>query len=69
MLTDVRLEKLAKNLVNYSCRVKKGEKVWIDFSGVDYQLPRKQVPRYARLGQEEERKRSERHEKRCAGRR
>ena len=38
MLTDVRLEKLAKNLVNYSCRVKKGEKVWIDFSGVDYQL-------------------------------
>lgn len=38
MLIDVRLEKLAKNLVNYSCRVKKGEKVWIDFSGVDYQL-------------------------------
>ncbi len=38
MITDARLEKLAKNLVNYSCSVKKGEKVWIDVSGVDYQL-------------------------------
>ena len=38
MITDARLEKLAKNLVNYSCSVKKGEKVWIDVTGVDYQL-------------------------------
>lgn len=39
MLKDVRLEKLAYNLVNYSCRIEKGDKVWIDVSGVDNVLP------------------------------
>jgi aminopeptidase len=39
MLKDVRLEKLAHNLVNYSCAVKAGEKVWIDASGTGSELP------------------------------
>jgi len=30
---DPRIEKLAKNLVNYSCRVQKGEKVLIECAG------------------------------------
>jgi hypothetical protein len=38
MLHDVRQRTLAKNLVNYSCRIKKGEKVWIDAFGIDYQM-------------------------------
>ncbi|MDR3263508.1 MAG: aminopeptidase [Clostridiales bacterium] len=39
MLSDIRLAKLAKNLVNYSCDLKKGEKLLIEFSdSVDYQL-------------------------------
>ncbi len=38
MICDERQQVLAKNLVNYSCRVQKGEKVWIDASGCDYQL-------------------------------
>lgn len=32
---DSRLEKLAENLVNYSCKVKKGEKVLISMSGFE----------------------------------
>lgn len=39
MLADPRLEKLAFNLVNYSCAVKDNEKVWIDVTGVDSTLP------------------------------
>ena len=31
---DERIKKLAYNLVNYSCRVQKGEKVLISCSGV-----------------------------------
>lgn len=31
---DERIKKLAYNLVNYSCRVKKGEKVLISCSGI-----------------------------------
>ncbi|MDR3292515.1 MAG: aminopeptidase [Clostridiales bacterium] len=39
MLSDSRLAKLAKNLVRYSCDLKAGEKVLIEFSdSVDYQL-------------------------------
>lgn len=38
MLKDIRQQTLAKNLVNYSCELKKGEKVWIDAFGVDYQF-------------------------------
>ena len=38
MISDARQEKLAKNLVNYSIKVGKGDKVWIDAIGCDYQL-------------------------------
>ncbi len=38
MLVDPRIRTLAHNLVNYSCKLKKGESVYIDASGVDYQL-------------------------------
>ena len=30
---DVRIKKLAENLVNYSCKVKEGEKVYINYIG------------------------------------
>ena len=32
---DERIKKLASNLVNYSCRVKKGEKVLISCTGTE----------------------------------
>lgn len=35
MIHDNRQKILADNLVNYSCAVKKGDKVWIDVSGAD----------------------------------
>lgn len=38
MIEDARQVKLAKNLVNYSVKVGKGDKVWIDAKGCDYQL-------------------------------
>lgn len=38
MIEDVRQKTLAKNLVEYSVKVGKGDKVWIDASGCDYQL-------------------------------
>ena len=38
MLHDVRQQKLASNLVNCSCQVKKGDRVWIDARGCDWQL-------------------------------
>ncbi len=37
-MTDERINLLAKNLVNYSCSLKKGEKVLIEAKGVDYML-------------------------------
>ncbi len=38
MICDERQKKLAKNLVNFSCRVQKGEKVWTDAFGFDYHM-------------------------------
>ena len=38
MLSDVRIKKLANVLVDYSVSCKKGDKVWIDYTGCDYQL-------------------------------
>lgn len=35
MLVDPRMRKLAHNLVNYSCSVRRGENVWIEAYGVD----------------------------------
>ena len=37
-MIDERIKKLAKNLVNYSCDLKKGEKILIEAKGVDYML-------------------------------
>jgi aminopeptidase len=37
-MTDPRLTKLAKNLINYSCALKKGEKILIEAFDVDYML-------------------------------
>ena len=35
MISDERQKLLAKNLVEYSISVQKGEKVWIDAFGID----------------------------------
>ncbi len=37
-MQDERINLLAKNLINYSCALKKGEKVLIEAKGVDYML-------------------------------
>ncbi len=37
-MQDLRINKLAKNLINYSCGLKKGEKVLIEARGIDYML-------------------------------
>ena len=37
-MVDVRLETLAQNLINYSCSLKKGEKILIEAKGIDYML-------------------------------
>ncbi len=37
-MTDQRINKLAYNLINYSCALKKGEKVLIEAKGIDYML-------------------------------
>lgn len=37
-MQDSRINLLAKNLVNYSCALKKGEKVLIEAKGVDYMI-------------------------------
>lgn len=38
IMQDQRINFLAKNLVNYSCKLKKGEKILIEAKGVDYML-------------------------------
>ena len=37
-MIDERITKLAKGLINYSCKLKKGEKVLIEAKGIDYML-------------------------------
>ncbi len=37
-MIDERVNQLAKNLVNYSCSLKKGEKILIEAKGIDYML-------------------------------
>lgn len=37
-MQDLRIEKLAKGLINYSCSLKKGEKILIEAKGVDYMI-------------------------------
>ena len=38
MLVDERINTLARNLINFSCELKKGENILIEATGVDYQL-------------------------------
>jgi len=37
-MQDERINKLAKGLINYSCSLKKGEKILIEAKGIDYML-------------------------------
>ena len=37
-MQDLRINALAKGLINYSCELKKGEKVLIEAKGIDYML-------------------------------
>ena len=37
-MQDLRINQLAENLINYSCSLKKGEKILIEAKGVDYML-------------------------------
>ncbi len=37
-MRDLRIDKLAKNLINYSVSLKKGEKILIEAKGIDYML-------------------------------
>ena len=50
MLIDKRIEKLAFNLVNYSCSVQSGEKVLIDAKDCDYQLVNAIIREVTRVG-------------------
>lgn len=49
-MTDERIKKLAENLVDYSCALKKGEKVLIEAKGVDYMLVNEIVKRVYKVG-------------------
>ena len=37
-MQDLRINELAKNLINYSVGLKKGEKILIEAKGIDYML-------------------------------
>ena len=37
-MQDLRINELAKNLINYSVELKKGEKILIEAKGVDYMI-------------------------------
>ena len=45
-MSDPRILKLAKNLVNYSCKVKEGEKVMIEAFGIPTSWLRRWLARY-----------------------
>ena len=49
-MTDSRIEILAKNLVNYSCRVKPGEKVLIEIKGFELPLTKALVKEVYKAG-------------------
>lgn len=50
MITDTRLQKLAYNLVNFSIRLKEGEKVWINAKACDYQFVNHIIKEVYRVG-------------------
>ena len=47
---DKRIEKLAENLINYSCSLKKGEKILIEAKGVDYMIVNALVKQVYKVG-------------------
>lgn len=49
-MTDPRLTKLACNLVNYSCSLKKGEKIFIEAYDLDYMLVNEIVKEVYKVG-------------------
>ena len=49
-MQDARINLLAKNLVNYSCKLKKGEKVLIEAKGIDYMLVNALVKEVYKVG-------------------
>lgn len=50
MLVDERINTLAKNLINFSCELKKGENILIEATGVDYQLVNALIREVQRVG-------------------
>lgn len=49
-MQDLRINKLAENLINYSCSLKKGEKILIEAKGVDYMLVNALVKQAYKVG-------------------
>lgn len=50
MLIDERIVKLANNLINFSCEVKRGDNVMIDAIGIDYQFVAQLVKETQKVG-------------------
>lgn len=50
IMTDERIKKLASVLVNYSCDLKKGEKVLIEAKGIDYMLVNEIIKEVYKVG-------------------
>ncbi|NLC17323.1 MAG: aminopeptidase [Clostridiales bacterium] len=49
-MVDPRLTKLAQNLVNYSCSLKKGEKIYIEAYDIDYMLVNEIIKEVYKVG-------------------
>ncbi|MCQ2386838.1 MAG: aminopeptidase [Clostridia bacterium] len=49
-MVDERIKKLASGLVNYSCNLKKGEKILIEAKGVDYMLVNEIIKEVYKVG-------------------
>ena len=49
-MTDPRVKKLAAHLVNYSCNLKKGEKVLIESVGLEIPLVKELIREVYRVG-------------------
>ncbi len=49
-MTDERIKILAKNLVNYSCNLQKGEKILIEAKGIDYMLVNEIIKEVYKVG-------------------
>ncbi|HEY8391021.1 MAG TPA: aminopeptidase [Clostridia bacterium] len=49
-MTDPRLSKLAYNLVNYSCKLQKGEKIFIEAYDLDYMLVNEIIKEVYKVG-------------------